>query len=146
MRTDHSEKLILAAGIAVLGVSLAVPAARELSSRHDVRDMASKVVDLQHKLMSSAEPGKTLSVRVKHLVDGLAPDAALADGKLQQRSAPDPEATPPHPEVAADEKSTAAEATEESDLKVVVEWSGAGDAKIRLRKTEQPASWAIQGQ
>jgi hypothetical protein len=146
MRTDHSEKLILAAGIAVLGVSLAVPAAREFSSRHDVHDVASKVVDLQRQLMSSAEPGKTLSVQVKHLVDGLAPDAALADAELEQRNAPDPEATPPRPEVVAAEKSTAAETTDESDLKVVVEWSGAGDAKIRLRKTEQPGSWTFPEQ
>ncbi len=141
MRSQDGEKMILGAGIAVLTVSLAVPAFHKLAELHEVRYVASRVADVPRLLMASGKPGKTLSVQVQNLVDGLAPDAALAKAKMRDGKAAETVATP----LMSEKKGEAGEAAgNENGLKVLVGWSGADGAEAQ--RPGQKRSWSFPAQ
>lgn len=83
MKSHDHETLIVAAGVFVLAVSLLLPMVQKFAAEHDVREVATRAAEVRDKLMSSAETGKPLRVRVSDLVDGLSPDAALAEAEMR---------------------------------------------------------------
>lgn len=83
MNSRDNETLIVAIGVAVLAISLLLPLARDFAAEHDVREVKARAVEVKRKLMETAESGKPLAVRVSNIVDGLSPDAALAEAEAQ---------------------------------------------------------------
>ncbi len=131
MKTADNETLVMFAGVLVLALSLAVPLFQDLAKKHDVRQIASGAVDLKNELLSAKDPGKVLSVKVSNLVGELSPDAALAASPTGAEKSPGGQG-----------REDAAKG-DKANPKVVAEWSGAGEASVRVQKDQRArGNWA----
>ncbi len=139
MKQADNERLILGAGIVVLAISLAVPAFQKLAEIRGVRDVAARVAEVPRRLVASGTPGKTLSLQVKHLVDGFAPDVALADAKMREADTAEAKATPVTPK---QDKRSEHSTEKNNDIKVVVDWSASGNAKLRVATDDERPQWS----
>ncbi len=132
MNLATNEKLILFAGVAVLAVSLALPAIQRVMSDYDVRDVATRAADFKRDVLSSSTADGTLGESV--LVDSLSPDAALAGASVGAGE----NAAPAASSVSARQGSAAGPI---GDLRVVAEWSAAGHARMRVDETAKTKQW-----
>jgi hypothetical protein len=87
MNSRDRETLVVALGVAVLAISLLLPLGQKFAAEHDVGEVAVRAVEVKDKLLSAAEGGKPLRVRVSDIVDGLSPDAALAEAEMLREAA-----------------------------------------------------------
>jgi len=131
MKSDHNEKLILFAGLSVLAFSLVVPLAQRIANDYDIADVATRAAELKKDVLTAAASDKTLGEHVGRLVDGLSPDAALAEASLrgEKSMAPNTNAvrlTPGGPI---------------GELKVVAEWAEDGRAKMRVDEAARKKQW-----
>jgi len=78
MKSVDNDMVIVVAGFTVLFVSLAYPLMTELANKHEVRQVATRAVELKDEIMSSDHPAKVIQARVGNLVREFAPDTALA--------------------------------------------------------------------
>lgn len=92
MNSRDNETLIVLAGVAVLAVSLILPMMQRIASEHDVHEVAVRAIEVKDKLLSSTDSAKPLRVRVTEIVDGLSPDAALAEAEMRSDRAVAPAA------------------------------------------------------
>lgn len=134
MNSDNNEKLILIAGLSVLAFSLVVPLAQRIANDYDIADVASRAADLKRDVLTATASDKTLGERVGNLVDGLSPDAALAEASLRGEKSVAP-------------KNDAASLTPGNaggpigELKVVAEWSQDGRARMRVDEAARKKQW-----
>lgn len=87
MNSRDNETLIVLAGVAVLAVSLILPMVQRIAAEHDVREVAVRAIEVKDKLLSSTDTAKPLRVRMTEIVDGLSPDAALAEAEMRSDKA-----------------------------------------------------------
>ncbi len=139
MKQADNERLILGAGIVVLAISLAVPAFQKIAEMHGVRDVAARMAEVPRRLVASGTPGKTLSLQVKGLVDGLSPDVALADAKIRAGDVAEAKATPVSPKK---DKRPVDSNQKNGDIRVVVDWSATGNAKLRVATDDERPEWS----
>ena len=87
MNSRDNETLIVLAGVAVLAVSLILPMMQRIAAEHDVSEVAVRAIEVKDKLLSSTDSAKPLRVRMTEIVDGLSPDAALAEAEMRNDKA-----------------------------------------------------------
>lgn len=133
MNPASQEKLIVGAGITVLALSLVLPLIQRVADEYDLSEVAVRAVELKTEVLSSAAADKSLGQRVGQLVDGISPDAALAE------AAPGETSTDIVPPYAADVQPDASAPIDA--MRVVAEWSNSGRAKMRVDEATRTKNW-----